>query len=294
MKLNHSTLLIGCLVALFCPACVHPKPAPTSQPLPPRQSQTWNDGGISPVLSILTLGANVLVGVKSNASDGVPIVSTTVGRTENENHEAKWLAQHDAGIVVVQSIEGSSTIIYNDHSINFDEDPPLYCHQLKTTQKPILLATTDDRHHYARAIETVAVIDGKIVLHQELAIITPRYAKTGGFVFRRNENPIVHIGVIIPEVTIPPGLESEDQFAFGVSLGHDVGTTSNPPGADFGKADLDKLPIQPIDASDVVLMNVPQDYNVPPEKVELPKSARILWLKIGPNGSLEVDGASRR
>jgi hypothetical protein len=68
-------------------------------------------------------------------------------------------------------------------------------------------------------VSTVRENRGKLDVIAEVSISFPRFATTGGFVFRRNQEPIRELGVIIPEVVVPDGEDADsDRYAVNVRL----------------------------------------------------------------------------
>jgi hypothetical protein len=209
------------------------------------------------------------------------VTLSTAGQVKEPEtlEESKWLAAHNADVSVVQRHEGKlaypGSIRVGAFTSELGETPPLYHYQLRSSGNPILLGEFDNRKTYERTIRSVKVVGGKVELYHELSISFPRFATMGGFVFRREQNPISEVGVIIPNVTVPTGEDpSSESYIVMVRFGR-VEEVLDP-------QKLAKLTSQPINDDYVVLMSSAPNLK--------PAEARILWLKIGRDGSFEIKG----
>ncbi len=199
---------------------------------------------------------------------------------ETSNLDTKWLSEHDAGMTIHQSsLDGD----FNRGSIqlgtmkgDLGETPPRYHHQLKAGKFTILLGEADDRHSF-RHYATIVREENKLLRHDRLLSVSwtkwaPKIG-AGGFVFRREESDIAQIGIIIPEIVPAPNSDPE-------SLNDLVEVRLENPVRYIEPSTFDTLIAEPLDASRIGIMCTSSEG--------LPKSARVLWLKIGPSGNFEV------
>ncbi len=152
------------------------------------------------------------------------------------------------------------------------EDPPRIRYVLQTSQRPILIGDKDEQRRFIRSVQSVMQTGDNLQVRSEVTVFFPRGATSGGFVFRRQQQAITEMGVVVPEVSIPKGDNPDmEQYAVTVRLEH--------PFREITGAELLKIPVQPIDESLIVLMKTHEQNPL--------KSARILWLRLGADDSFE-------
>ena len=190
-------------------------------------------------------------------------------------HQA-WIDARAASVAITQSVdpvtdEPVGTIKVGSASGSLGETPPFYRLQLKTAKHPILLGEKDTRHHFVRRVDSVHAVGGEVTIVPEIAVSYPRSASVGGLLFKRDDTEISRIGIIVPQIRVPPGDDaSATQLATSIRVGNH----------ELSAEDLAKATSQPI-GSDTVLV-------VPTQTTPLPTTARVLWLALDANGSFAV------
>ena len=193
---------------------------------------------------------------------------------------SKWVAQHRANVTILQSSNDGDfnrgTIREGLMESDLGESPPRYHFQLKGGRFSVLLGEEDDRNAFHRTVTIVRQENGRIVPDVQLTMTWTKWAMTvgaGGFVFYQDQADISKIGIMIPNITRPPGTPADaGHYSVDLRLEH--------PGRYIDPEVLDKVRDESLDDSKVVLMGTVQP---------MPRSARVLWFNIGENGDLELE-----
>lgn len=188
---------------------------------------------------------------------------------------AEWVAQRSAGVEVNQTQQGKlyypGRLTVKGVTVDLGETPPLIHHQLEARNCALLLGELDTRHAYQRHLCTVRLVAGKPVMNYGVSVSYSRLATPGGIAFRRSESAIQTVGIIIPEIKVPPGDDpSAPQWAVTVRVAERT----------LGSDELEKIQPQALDSNTLVLMQTHPEG--------MTSSARILWLEFDDNGSLVV------
>lgn len=204
-----------------------------------------------------------------------PVMAPTSAADSADPSVADWVTQKSAGVVVNQTQQGKlyypGSLVVKGATVDLGETPPMIHHQLEARNCALLLGELDNRHAYQRHLCSVRLVAGKPVMNYAVSVSYPRSATQGGFVFRRDEPVIQTVGIIIPDIKVPPGDDpSAPQWAVTVRV------ADRPLSSD----ELEKIKLQALAPNMVVLMQT--------HLGEMPSSARILWVEFDDNGSLAV------
>jgi len=191
------------------------------------------------------------------------------------SHQA-WIEARSASIAITQAVDPATeepvgTIKLGGASGTLGETPPFYRLQLKTAKHPILLGDKDTRHHFVRQVTSVHVEANGLFLEPEIVVNYPRSASLGGFVFRKEEDQITQLGLIIPDVKVPEGDDpTSARWASYIRIQD----------RELSAEDLAKAAPQPLGPDTVLVM--------PTQPGPTPATARVLWLALDANGSFAV------
>lgn len=204
-----------------------------------------------------------------------PVAAVTSDSSIRTGSAEEWLRAHDAGIVIQQNGElNRGAIRIGSIQGDLGETPPRYHHQLKAGKFQILLGEEDDRHLFQRYISTVREEQGALIHTIVVSISWTKWApriSLGGFIFHKDEDNIEQIGILLPEIEVPPGDDaSRPRWATTIRIGNH----------EISAEDLAKAMPQPL-GPDIVL--VMPTHPGPP-----PATARVLWLALDANGSFVV------
>jgi hypothetical protein len=206
-----------------------------------------------------------------------PAMPPASGAHADDLAAAEWVAQRSAGIEVNQTQQGKlyypGSVIVKGVTFDLGETPPRFQHQLAAKKCSLLLGELDNRHAYQRHLRSVRLVDGKFVMDYGFSVSYPRVATPGGIAFHRSESVIQTVGIIIPEIKVPPGIDPSNPL-WQVMVRTEEDLRYLDPDV------LEKLKPQPLDSSLVVLMQT--------HPGKMPSSARILWLAFDDSGSLVV------
>ncbi len=203
-----------------------------------------------------------------------------------ENPEAlvAWLYACDSGIRINQAVNDdgrySAILQYGEGRFRYDEDPPWYEHQLKTQALALVLGKRPERHRTTYMIDSLVLgnTGGARELPGSIRISFPNTnASSGGFVFVRNDIPITKIGIIIPDVSIPPGMPV-DAWEWRFEIRHYEGGGLK---TEYFREDQNAdAVVETLDESKVVLMRT----GTPP----YPEKAKVLWFAIANDGTMTL------
>ncbi len=220
-----------------------------------------------------------------NSQDGVPTPATTqyppsqfaryiddiagVDKSVIYDRDKSWLTQHDDLFKVHQT--------YSPGVVESESTTPHILHHQITAKNCVLsIASEDNRHLFQRCIYVDWNDNTVVIKHARLIHSFPLFgASPGGFVFKRNENPIASVGIVVPEVILPdqenPANRPDTIF---IRKEADNGQLE-----EWFYDDFIKIPIQPFDTNLVVLMPTQP-------KVKL-DSACVFWFRLSDDHKLE-------
>jgi hypothetical protein len=205
-----------------------------------------------------------------------PVGETRPDAEDAEQLDQAWIEARSASIIISQPVDPvtrvtTGTIQQGGVVAALGETPPFYRVQLKTSKNSILLGDKDTRHHFIREVTAVRHEKGVLELEPAISVSYPRAALLGGFLFKREENEISQIGVIIPELKFPEGYVPMDaQAKIHIRIRD----------RELSTEDLAKAVSQPLGPDTVLVM--------PTNTTPPPASARVLWLSIDANGSFII------
>jgi len=217
------------------------------------------------------------VQVESAKMDGLSGIGAKPSFVIVSSSDEAWIVDRSASIEISQAVdpvtdEPLGTVKLGGATGVLDETPPFYRFQLKTAKNPILLGVKDTRHHFVRHVTSVHVKENDLFLRPEIGVNYPRSASLGGFVFRKHEDQIAQLGVIIPDVTVPEGNDpTSSQWATSIRIAD----------REISAENLAEAVVQPL-GQDIVLV-------LPTQSEPLPAKARILWFALNENGSFVVE-----
>lgn len=204
--------------------------------------------------------------IPANTAGGSGSEAKPAGARQLDNKA--WVEGRSASIIISQTEdpitrEPNGTIKQGDKVGALGETPPFYRIQLKTAKNSILLGERNTRHRFTRIVTIVRPERGFLELEPAISVSYPREADLGGFLFKREENEISQIGIILPDVKFPEGfVPMMDQKEIYIRIrDHEISTE-----------ELAKAISQPLGPDMVLLM--PTKPTPPPAKV------RVLWLTL--------------
>jgi hypothetical protein len=214
-------------------------------------------------------------GAENAASSGtLPFESKKAGENDtlaSRQSDLDWLTQHAAKATIEQPSTGGGTIRVGSKTGTFADTPPAFHQILETTKSFILIGNSYGRNRLLCHLDLAFERTNDLQIQPRVVVDYPLSARSGGFVFHREESTISEIGVIIPKVAVPPG-EDPDGEQYGVTVRFGSLHTSL-----FG-SHFANVPEIPIDEKMIVLGN-------PSPKIPM-RSARVFWLKVGEDGDL--------
>jgi len=260
--MKKTTLYILITVAVLSSVWLLWKPARltlnTTLPTPP-EATIQQTGQIMPAS---TIGVSKSA-IRSDAQDTAQL-------------DQAWIEARSASIVIAQTEdpvtrEPNGTIQQGNAVGALGETPPFYRIQLKTTKNSILLGDKDTRHRFIRTVTVVRSEKGFLDLEPAISVSYPRAADLGGFLFKREENDISQIGIIVPDVKFPEGyVPMMDEREIYIRIRD----------REISAEDMAKAITQSLGPDIVLLM--------PTKITQLPTKARVLWLALDVNGSFAV------
>jgi hypothetical protein len=223
--------------------------------------------------------------VEATRQTGPIMPANSAGASESETRpeaedagqlDQAWIEARSASIIISQTVdpvtrEPNGTIQQGGAVAALGETPPVYRVQLKTSKNSILLGDKNTRHHFIRWVTVVRSERGVLELEPAISVSYPRAADLGGFLFKREENEISQIGVIIPDVKFPEGYVPMDAEAKIYIRIRD---------REISTEDLAGAVSQSLGPDAVLLM--------PTQTTPPPTTARVLWLALDDNGSFAV------
>ena len=206
----------------------------------------------------------------------VPANGEEIGDTHREAAKTHaWMELHDAGLQIVQAedlnAEPTGTLSRGNLTCDLGETPARYGVQLTALGGTLLLGEKDDRHRLNRSISMVREVDGRLVIEREVTVTYPRSAQQYGFLFRRQEDTINAVGVVIPEIRLLQGTNPYNSVV-EVRYGSSV--------REFQHADVGELPVVPLDDNVVLAMGASRKQG---------SGVHVLWLRISDLGHIRPD-----
>lgn len=199
-----------------------------------------------------------------------------------ETSEA-WVKERSAGLITDQKIDPESneprgTVTAGNLTIDLGETPPVYRHQLRTLECPIMLGDKHQRRSYEIYVTSFLIEMDGITKKYPLHVTYPRWVDngiqtSGGFVFVKNENPVTKIGVILPKVKIPgdmgPGATELLEWQILVRVN------------DRSYVDAKTLAKEQTLGSDMVVL-------MPTHPDKIPASLSVVWFKFEKDGTVSL------
>lgn len=183
-----------------------------------------------------------------------------------------WMDLHDAGLRIIQAkdpnTEPTGTLSRGNLTCDLGETPARYRIQLAAFGGTLLLGEKDDRHRLNRSISMVREIDRRLVIEREVTVTYPRNAQQYGFLFRRQEDTINAVGVVIPEIPLVEGANPYNSVVV-VRYGSNVHK--------FHHDDIGELPVVPLDDNVVLVMGGSRKQG---------SGVHVLWLRINERGHI--------
>jgi len=215
-----------------------------------------------------------------------PQISTSATKPVEEivpDTDLSWLKELSAGLVISQSFdpianEPRGTVTSGNLVIDLGETPPLYRHQIQTATCPVMLGEKHERKAFHIYATSLLIDKDGATKEYPLSVSYPKWPgsnagleTSGGFVFRRDEQPLRSIGVIVPKV-IPEVGETLDMLDWQIQIFAD-----NPMlNVDF----LSKAKPQSLGSAVVVLMATHPD--------RISANSNVVWFKFEANGTVSL------
>jgi hypothetical protein len=177
----------------------------------------------------------------------------------------------DPGLKITQTKnpnkEPGGTLRSGNMVCNLGETPPRYRAQLVTVAGSILLGEKDDRHTLNRSMSLVTESQGQLSINGTITAIYPRKALSRyGFVFKRAENPVETVGVIVPHLPLKKNRNPNDYLV-----------TVRYPGGFREFSDKDAKTLSVTNANDDVVLVLGDGPTL-----EFP--VNVLWFRISKEG----------